>query len=290
MDARTVVRRDAEFSRLLTEIPDPPARLFVAGRRMEAVPCLAIVGSRRPTRYGLEVATSMARELAGAGIVIVSGLAYGIDAAAHRGALESGTTIAVLGNGIDICYPPSHRRLMARVLERGTIVTEYPAGTPPLPRYFPERNRIIAGMSVGVVIVEARIGGGAMITARLSMEFGREVFAVAGPVNSPVSAGPHSLVRDGARLVTSAADVLEDLGMTRPMPAVADEMPPDLTADERRVLRSMDGLPALLDHLARDAKMPPSAAAAVLARLEIRGLAVRHAGGRFARPIQGSQL
>jgi DNA processing protein len=235
----------------------------------------------------------MGRELAAAGVVVVSGMAVGVDAAAHRGALSTGSTVAVLGSGVDVCYPRSNAALYGQIAEDGSLVSEYPPGTTPAPWRFPARNRIIAGMSLGVVIVEARQDGGAMITARLAMEYGREVFAVAGPVHAAGSQGPHALVRDGARLVTSARDVLEDLGLFFPRSTASwTEDPlsapaPSLSPDERRILDVLQAEPQLLDRIARLAGMPASAATAVLSRLELAGLASRHPGARFARTVGG---
>lgn len=274
---------DGEYPRLLEEIHDPPAPMFASGRRLEPSPTIAVVGTRTPSRYGLEVSAWLGRELAAAGAAVISGLARGIDAAAHRGALEAGgATVAVLGCGLDICYPVRNAALYRAIAEAGTLVSEYPAGTRPLAHHFPARNRIIAGMSLGVVIVEGRQTGGAMITARLAAEFGREVFAVAGPVHSLASEGPHALIRDGARLVTSAEDVLEDLGFTPPLRR-GDEI--ELPPDERAVLSVLGAEPLLLDRVARSLRMPASAAASVLARLELKGAVARHPGGRFARAV-----
>ncbi|HYR63843.1 MAG TPA: DNA-processing protein DprA [Actinomycetota bacterium] len=295
LDVRQVERGSEGYPPLLVEAAGAPAALFVAGRSLEPAPYVAVVGTRRASRYGLEVATWMGRELAAAGVVVVSGMAAGIDAAAHRGALATGLTVAVLGSGVDVCYPRSNGPLYQEIAERGSLVSEYPAGTAPAPWRFPARNRIIAGMSLGVVIVEARPDGGAMITARLAMEYGREVFAVAGPVHAPGSKGPHALVRDGARLVTSARDVVEDLGLGAPLSTAAwtqDAVPPRmpvLSPDERIVLSVLQAEPMLLDRIARLAGMPASAATAVLSRLELAGLASRHPGARFARTVAGSE-
>jgi DNA processing protein len=285
-----VIRPGAgEYPQLLKEIPGAPAQLHVAGRTLEPAPYLAMVGTRRPSRYGLEVASWLARELTACGVVVVSGMAAGIDAAAHRGALDAGGgTVAVLGAGIDICYPRQNASLYGEIAERGTLVSEYPPGTPPLPYHFPVRNRIIAGMCLGVVIVEARLKGGAMITARLAAELGREVLAVPGAVHSPGSEGGHVLIRDGARLVTSASDILEDLGLegySSPCSELSGDEAPSLAPDEASLLLVLEAEPVLLDRLARAASMPSAAAASVLARLELRGLVVRHTGGRFARSL-----
>ena len=291
---RKVERGAAGYPPLLAAAPGAPAALWVSGRPLEPAPYVGVVGTRRASRYGLEVATWMGRDLATAGVVVVSGMAAGIDAAAHRGALATGSTVAVLGSGVDVCYPRSNAALYAEIAEQGSLVSEYPPGTTPAPWRFPARNRIIAGMGLGVVIVEARRDGGAMITARLALEYGREVFAVAGPVHASGSEGPHALVRDGARLVTSAKDVLEDLGLASPQSAASWTQDPipvlvaSLSPDERRVLGVLQAEPQLLDRIARLAGMPASAATAVLSRLELAGLASRHPGARFARTVAGS--
>jgi DNA processing protein len=289
---RQVGRGTAEYPPLLAEAPGAPAVLWVSGLTLEPAPYVGVVGTRRASRYGLEVASWMGRDLAAAGVVVVSGMAAGIDAAAHRGALSTGSTVAVLGSGVDVCYPRSNAALYGEIAERGSLVSEYPPGTTPAPWRFPARNRIIAGMSLGVVIVEARPDGGAMITARLAMEYGREVFAVAGPVHAAGSQGPHALVRDGARLVTSARDVLEDLGLSSPRSTATwpqdAPVPASLSLDERRVLAVLEAEPMLLDRIARLADMPTSATTAVLSRLELAGLVSRHPGARFARTVGGS--
>lgn len=284
VQVRKVLRRDREYPILLREIPDPPAQLFAAGLPLEPAPYVAVVGSRRASRYGLEVARWIAKELASSGVVVVSGMARGIDAAAHNGALEAGgNTIAILGCGLDICYPRSNRLLYETILGRGTLIGEHELGTRPLPYHFPSRNRVIAGMSLGVVIVEGRHDGGAMITARLAMEYNREVFAVAGPVHSPLSMGPHLLVRQGARLVTSAADILEDLGMLQ---LVAPETPEErIEPDEAAVLKAVSGAPALLDMIAEKVAMPASTTSSILAKLEVKGMVSRHPGGRFGLSV-----
>lgn len=286
---RKVTLGDPEYPVLLREIPDPPATLNAAGQRLEPGPVLAIVGTRRASPYGLEVGEWLAAELSALGIAVVSGLAHGIDAAAHRGALGAGgTTAAVLGCGLDICYPTRNRDLYRQISDAGTLVSEYPSGTRPLPHHFPVRNRIIAGMSLGVVIVEGKFGGGAMITARLAMEYGREVFAVPGPVHSERSRGPHLLIRDGARLVTSPEQILEDLGL--PASRVRNQEPPELSPDEQRVMQELPAEPTLLDSIAQRACMPPATVAAILVGLEMKGQASRLPGARFARSVGTGML
>lgn len=283
---RAVRRYAAEYPPLLNEIPDPPNRLFAAGASLEKGPAVAVVGARRASHYGLEVARWIAGELAGAGVTVVSGMAKGIDGAAHQGALAAGgTTVAVMGCGLDICYPSSHRKLFEQIKESGTVISEHEEGVAPLPYHFPVRNRIIAGMTLGVVVVEGVPGGGALITARLAMEFGREVFAVPGAVHSAGSSGPHLLVRDGARLVASADQILEDLGMLRPPGQEAQV--PKLHLDEVRLLNCLEAQPLILDILALRVRMPPSTVAAVLGRLEMKNLVTRYPGGRYARTVGG---
>lgn len=278
---RSITPRDQSYPALLREIADPPKQLYVAGNDLVQGPAVAVVGARKASRYGAEVASWIAAALAEHGVTIVSGLARGIDAAAHRGALSAGgLTVGVLGCGLDICYPAGNRSLFDQIAVEGTLVSEYEAGTRPLPFHFPVRNRIIAGMSLAVVIVEGRPDGGAMITARLAAEYGREVFAVPGPVHSAGSRGPHLLLRDGARLAASAGDVLEDLGLDpgtlRPGEPVV------LEPDEQRLIDCLEAEPQLLDVIARRAGCPAATASAILMKLEMKGLAARDGGARYA--------
>ena len=201
---------DADYPPLLKQIHDPPARLFVKGQ-LPTEPMIAIVGSRRATPYGQRAARRLARDLSEAGVVVVSGLARGIDGAAHRGALEGGTpTVAVMATGLDRIYPPEHAELARTIAKTGAIITEAEDGTVPLPGRFPIRNRIISGLSLGVVVVEAAQRSGALITARMAAEQGREVFCVPGSIENPLAVGGHQLIKDGAKLVQSVEDVLEE--------------------------------------------------------------------------------
>jgi DNA processing protein len=203
---------DPAYPPLLREIYDPPIVLYVRGKKWAAdIPQLAIVGTRRPTGYGINCAERLAEDLAARGLAITSGLARGLDAAAHRGALRGGITYAVFGCGLDFIYPKENRKLADLVEENGAVLTEFPLGTPPSPQNFPIRNRIIAGLSLGVVVVEAAEYSGSLITARLALEGNREVFAVPGNITSPNSFGPHVLIRQGAKLVASWQDVVEEL-------------------------------------------------------------------------------
>ena len=264
----------------------PPERLFAAGSPIPAgAPAVAVVGTRRPTATGLDVASEIAGALGEAGWVVVSGLAVGIDAA-HRGALGAGGhTVAVLGCGLDVRYPQHNLDLKEEIAAGGTLVTEYEPGTPPLPRNFPLRNRIIAGLSLGVVVVEGGIHSGALVTARLALDANRSVYAVPGSVRNPMAAGPNELIRtSGAALVTEARHVFEDLapGLVwhgRNGTASASGPPPSLDRRDLEVLAALDDVAAPLDRIAELAGGPTGAVAATLSRLEVRGLTARHSGG-----------
>ena len=204
---------EPEYPQTLLQIYDPPVLLYVRGdAQILNAPSLAVVGTRRPTLYGTQMADRLARDLAACGIVIVSGLARGIDAIAHQGTVTAnGRTIGVLGTGIDVCYPKENKKLYEKVLERGAILSEFPLGTHPAPENFPIRNRIVAGIPLGAIIIEGAQYSGSLITARLAMEFGREVFGVPGNVTQAVSFAPNLLIKQGAKLVTCAEDVIEEL-------------------------------------------------------------------------------
>jgi DNA processing protein len=203
---------DPAYPPLLREIFDPPIVLYLRGKKWNAdIPQVAIVGTRRPTGYGINCAERLAEDLASRGLAITSGLARGLDAAAHRGALRAGVTYAVFGSGLDFTYPKENRGLAELVVDNGATISEFPLGTPPSPQNFPIRNRIIAGMALGVMVVEAAEYSGSLITVRLGLECGREIFAVPGNVTSPQSFGPHALIRQGAKLVANWQDVVEEL-------------------------------------------------------------------------------
>ncbi len=257
------VLRRPELPELLRAIHDPPKRLYLRGEGDVGLlrgPCVAIVGARACSPYGAQVARMLGRELAAAGVVVVSGLARGIDGDAHRGALETeGRTVAVLGCGIDRDYPASHASLARKIAERSLIVSEYEAGVEPSPWRFPARNRIIAGLCAATVVVEARERSGALITADFALEEGREVFAVPGEITSALSAGTNALLRLGATPLTSADDVLDSLGIAR-APVQASTSHPLL-----------DLLPASVDELARAAPLGPAELASALAELELAG-------------------
>ncbi|HEY8517727.1 MAG TPA: DNA-processing protein DprA [Candidatus Binatia bacterium] len=278
---------DHAYPGALRHVHAPPSRLYVRGRLSAcpeelSSPAIAIVGARDATAYGLAFARSLARELAQAGLCVVSGLALGIDGAAHRGALDAGgTTIAVLGTGTDILYPRAHRALRDEILARGAVVSELPPGTPPRREHFPQRNRIISGLALGVVVVEATLKSGSLVTAQHALEQGREVFAVPGPVTSARSRGPHALLKRGARLVESVDDVLLELppGVLRPRTAggAATGLSPEL-AELLTAIR--DGASTVDAMAARtDTRIPEILNQLLL--LELRGLVVRGPGGLY---------
>ena len=204
---------EPEYPQTLLQIYDPPVMLYVRGEpQILNLPSISIVGTRKPTLYGSQLAERLGRDLAARGLVIVSGMARGIDAIGHQGAMAAnGRAIGILGTGIDVCYPKENKKLYEKVLERGAIISEFPIGTHPAPENFPVRNRIVAGIPLGVIVVEGAQYSGSLITARLAMEFGREVFGVPGNVTQPVSFAPNQLIKQGAKLVTCAEDVIEEL-------------------------------------------------------------------------------
>lgn len=281
--ARMVTWADAEYPPGLADLTDPPAVVYVRGRDLRSLqPAVAVVGSRRCSDLGREVATDLGRGLAAVGVCVVSGAARGIDSASHRGALDAaGTTVAVLGSGIDVLYPPGSRRLLHDIEAAGAVVSEYPPAIAAEPWRFPARNRIVAGLARALVVVEGAGRSGSMITVEHALELGREIFAVPGPVTSPLSEVPLALLRDGAVPIRGAPDLLDDLGF-RGRPAVR-EGPPGLPDDERRVFERLAGA-SLPDAVARSVGVSIPEAVASLIRLELRGL-VRNVGGRYERRL-----
>lgn len=269
---------DAAYPPQLLEISDPPALLYVRGdARMLGRPGLAIVGSRNATPQGIANAESFARSFSAAGLTIVSGLALGIDAAAHRGGLaEAGSTIAVLGTGIDLIYPPRNAELGAQIAARGALVSEFPLGTPPVTHNFPLRNRIISGLARGVLVVEAAMQSGSLITARAAAEQGRDVFAIPGSIHSPLSKGCHALIKQGAKLVETAQDVLGEL-----QPAAATPSPAPVTDDA--LLDHMGYDPCNVDILCERSGLTADKVSAILLQLELAGRVTSLPGGRFQR-------
>jgi DNA processing protein len=279
---------DPRYPAGLRELDDPPPVLFVNGDPDSVGwPGVAVVGTRKPSPAGVEQAGALAAGLARSGLSVVSGLALGIDAAAHRGALEAeGPTVAVLGCGPDQVYPTRHRALAAAIRDGGALIAELPPGTPPMRHQFPRRNRIIAGMTLGTVVVEAARRSGSLITARLALEAGREVMAVPGPVRNPGSRGCHRLIRDGARLVEDAADVVEEVapGIVVPLEESGESAKPGTRSPEaRRVLDALGTEPEYVDTLVERCGLTPETVSSMLILLELEGAVVSAPGGRYSR-------
>jgi len=289
---RILCLTDEGYPPLLRQVPDPPPLLYVRGRLDPSAVAVAVVGSRRATRYGVATAGQLAAQLARAGITVVSGMARGIDTAAHRGALQAGgATLAVLGSGLLRIYPPENEKLFGQIAQNGAVISEFPLTAGPDARHFPQRNRIISGISQGTVVVEAAARSGALITARLAAEQNREVFAVPGSIQSAASSGTHELIKQGAKLVENAADIIEELGPLtvsadwaggQPGVPVPDAGPAGLTPEEQKVYRVLEPYPEHIDALAPRVNMATGPLAAVLLSLELKGLAVQHPGMNFA--------
>lgn len=292
LGVRLVPRGEAGYPEALAEIPDPPSLLYVRGAIEERDGlAVAIVGSRHCTPYGLRIADRLGASLGRVGITVVSGLARGIDAAAHRGALRAGgRTIAVLANGLDQIYPPEHEELAREVATSGAVISEMPTGQQPIAGLFPQRNRIISGLSLGVVVVEATPRSGSLSTAGHATEQNREVFAVPGPVDSLASVGCHRLIRDGARLVETVDDILEELGpLVRDLRPTPEEPPVhrpaelSLSEQERSILGRLGDEPIPIDAIIAGSGLVASQVMATLSVLEMRRLVRRRPGQMFAR-------
>lgn len=286
---RILTLGDAGYPEALLRTEDPPLMLYVTGAVPATWPrALAVVGSRNPTPQGLANARRFGRSLAEAGLTVVSGLALGIDGAAHEGALEGAAqdrvaTIAVVGTGLDRVYPRQHLELAHDIARRGLLVSEYPLGTPPLPANFPRRNRIIAALSEGTVVVEAALRSGSLITARLAAEQGKEVFAIPGSIHSPQARGCHALLKQGAKLVETAQDVLEELSVAPAAPAGPADGPAAASGREDEVLAALGFDPVSLDALVARTGIAPSVLQARLLEHELAGLVARLPGGLFQR-------
>jgi DNA processing protein len=281
-----VSRGGPGYPPLLAELHDPPARLFLRGGPPEilARTSVAIVGARSCSPYGAQVARELARELAGAGVVVVSGLARGVDGEAHRGALAaSGLTVAVLGCGIDRDYPKVHADLARRVSESGLVVSEYPPGVEPSPWRFPARNRIVAGLAAATVVIEARRRSGALITADFALELGRDVFAVPGEITSALSEGTNDLIRQGAIPLLAASDVLEALGIEPELPAA---LPKTLSPEAEAVWSALEAGALTLDEISWTTGVGAAEVAVALTELELAGL-VSQSDGRYRRTTSG---
>lgn len=288
---------DPLYPPLLREIPDPPVCLFVTGDpEVLGVPQLAVVGSRNATPGGLDTASAFAAHLAGRGLTITSGLALGVDAAAHQGALDGGgLTVAVVATGPDRVYPSRHRALAHAVAASGAVVSEFPCGTPARAGHFPRRNRIISGLSAGTLVVEASPRSGSLITARCALEQGREVFAIPGSIHNPLARGCHRLIRDGAaKLIEQADEILEELPALLRQPAgeeglweAAEAPSPALDPEHEKVLEAVGYDPVPLDTVLQRTGLTPDVVSSILLILELSGRVTAMPGGRYVRAGRG---
>ncbi|HOH57467.1 MAG TPA: DNA-processing protein DprA [Smithellaceae bacterium] len=308
---RIVTFLDENYPRHLLNVYDRPVLLYVAGHLHSDDISIAIVGSRHASTYGKYTTDRISRELALRGATIVSGMARGIDSCAHRGALAAnGRTIAVLGSGLDVIYPPENKKLFEAIVEQGAVISEYPPGTQPLPFHFPARNRIISGISYGVLVVEAGEKSGSLITAKLAMEQGREVFAIPGPIDSASSRGANHLIKQGAKLIDSVDDILEEIlpqlertarepvspdrkatqtGSEQPYPqkngvperAVLEKNVETLLPTDRKILKAIADGKTHADDIIQETGIPPAEAMGALMRLELQGRVLQHPGKLF---------
>lgn len=284
---RILTIHSKEYPVLLSSIPDPPPLLYVRGNsECLRMPLIAMVGSRNPSAGGKRNARRFAGELVKTGLGVASGMAQGIDVESHRGALqEDGMTVAVLGTGIDRCYPAGNKKVFEQVAEDGALVSEFPLGTPPLPHHFPRRNRIISGLSMGVLVVEASLKSGSMITARFALEQGREVFAIPGSIHNPVARGCHKLISEGAKLVQQVGDITEEcLSQFEPVACAGTKKEqattdPELPGDLKKVLAAVGFDPLSMDALVLDSGLGVEEIAVALMDLELRGLVRRDSTG-----------
>jgi DNA processing protein len=291
---RIMTCHDPDYPALLKEITDPPPLLYLHGNvRVLQEPQLAMVGSRNPTAAGRQTAIEFARHLSAAGLVITSGLALGIDAAGHQGALDAGSpTIAVMGTGLDRVYPASNRDLARQIAGRGVLVSEFPPGTPPRAENFPRRNRVISGLSLGTLVVEAAIRSGSLISARYALEQGREVFAIPGSIHNPLARGCHHLIRQGAKLVETAQDIMDELGaLARALdpcamttsPSTDQETTPQLAKDYVQLLESIGFENTSVDMLVKTTHLTPAEVSSMLLQLEMNGYIAANPGGFYNR-------
>ncbi len=290
---RIITYADREYPSLLRVIHDPPPYLYVKGDVTFTDQSMAVVGSRQASSYGISVSKRMAGDLASLGWTVVSGLARGIDAAAHEGALAAnGNTVAVLGCGLGVIYPPENKRLFCRIVESGAVISEFPMMAPPNAYHFPARNRIIAGMCLGVLVVEAAAKSGSLITARLAAEYGRDVFAVPGSIHSAKSSGVHGLLKQGAKLVASVQDIIEEFpalcradapSQSNPPHAQADPPAVALTCEESEIYRQLEAYPVHIDALCQKSRMTIGQLAGILLNLELKGFILQMPGKYFCK-------
>ena len=288
---RVVPMTDAAYPPLLRQIPDPPPYVYVHGRLEPKSANIAVVGSRIATDYGITTTRRLSSDLARRGLVVVSGMARGIDTAAHRGALAGGgPTYAVLGSGLERVYPPENRPIFEQIAENGAVISEFPLKTGPEAFNFPARNRIISGMSLGTIIVEASKRSGSLITARLAAEQGREVYAVPGSIHSFKSSGTHGLIKEGAKLVEHAQDVMDELSHILPEvrehPRSEAGKQPSLSSEEQEVCRLLGPYPIHIDDLVRKLSVEPGKLASVLLNLELKGMVEQTPGKLFSIKVR----
>jgi len=287
---KIVTMTDPEYPPLLLQIPDPPPFLYVFGRLNGSIRNIAVVGSRNATRYGISTTRRLCHDLVKLKMTIASGMAVGIDSAAHQGALMGkGNTIAVLGSGLERVYPEQNRKLFHKIAQNGAVVSEFPLKTEPDAHNFPKRNRIISGISLGTVVVEATKRSGSLITARLAAEQNRDVFAVPGSIQSFKSTGTHTLIKQGAKLVEHAQDIMEELShMISP---VGKDKPTDdkttrisqLSPEERLVFESLEPYPVHIDDIAKKLSIQPGRLSSILLQLELKGIAQQSPGKFFLK-------
>jgi DNA processing protein len=288
LEVRLLTRGDPEYPALLREIHDPPPALYVRGTLLpQDRKAVAIVGTRKISDYGRRTAERFGKELAEAGVTVVSGLARGADTFAHHAALKAGgRTLACLGCGIDVNYPYENRALAEAIVKSGALISEYPMNAAPDAWHFPSRNRIVSGLSLGVVVLEAPAGSGALITATCAVDQNREVFAVPGNIENFRCRGPHALIKDGAKLVESVEDILEELRLNEVQPALAldvEPVEPELSAEEAVLYRLLTAEPQPVDDLIIEAALPAAQVNAGLLMLEMKGVARRLPGNAFVR-------
>ena len=287
--ARIIPFLDPAYPLALREIHDPPILLYLKGKNIpQKAIFIGVVGSRNPTPYGIKSAEKIGQGLGRRGLGVVSGMARGIDSAAHWGCLAGrGFTVAVLGTGVDITYPASNKKLADKIIREGAVISEFPIGTPPEPKNFPIRNRIISGLTKGVVVVEATKKSGSLITASLALEQGREVFAVPGSIHSFKSKGCHFLIKQGARLIENSDDILDELGLNydyTPKTDTFKEGPlPHMDDPEKAVFDLIGDYPLHIDQISRQGNLPPGKAASILMRMELKGIIRQLPGKMFVR-------
>lgn len=291
LGGKIITLTDDAYPRRLREIYDPPALLYLRGELHKGDElAVSMVGSRKTTPYGRWITERMSQELARHGVTIVSGMARGIDALAHLGAISGGgRTIAVLGCGVDVIYPSENRNLFLRIIDHGAVLSEFPMGSPPEGGHFPKRNRIISGLSIGVVVVQASAESGSLITASYALEQGREVFAVPGNVGAEGSRGTHQLIKDGAKLVESSEDILEEIlpqwRREREPTEKAEGPERDLSEEEKRLFAFLGESPLHIDALIRESQFDPGKVSSVLLNLELKGLVAQWPGKCFSRKM-----